>query len=81
MCRLFRVSPSLLLHPLDFIGCDDVGELDFFPGMDMLAKDKIKIVDKVISLTSQHFELTTVGEHAKSVGPNTKMLELQSAAQ
>ena len=29
------VEPSILLHPLDFLGADDVGELGFFPGMGM----------------------------------------------
>lgn len=33
MCRLFRVSPSLLLHPLDFLAADELPELAFFPGL------------------------------------------------
>ena len=35
MCKLAGVQPSILLHPLDFLGCDDVKELAFFPGMQM----------------------------------------------
>ena len=33
LCRWSGISPSLLLHPLDFLGEDEVDDLDFFPGM------------------------------------------------
>ncbi|HLH28516.1 MAG TPA: polysaccharide deacetylase family protein, partial [Acidimicrobiales bacterium] len=31
-CRAAGVTPSLLLHPLDFVGSDDIAGLEFFPG-------------------------------------------------
>ena len=34
-CRASGVSPSLLLHPLDFLGGDEVSSLSFFPGMNL----------------------------------------------
>ena len=80
MCRLTGVGPSILLHPLDFIGCDDVGELDFFPGMDMKADVKIDIVDRVIRELRKHYELTTMFGHVESAGPNLRDLDLQAAA-
>ena len=40
MCRLSGTVPSLLLHPLDFLGSDDEPELGFFPGMDITAAGK-----------------------------------------
>ncbi len=33
MCRLRGVEPSVLLHPLDFLGANDIDSLAFFPGM------------------------------------------------
>lgn len=75
MCRLMNVSPSLLLHPLDFIGCDDVGELAFFPGMDMPADQKIAIVAESLDLMSRHFELLTVGGHVDSLNGELRTLE------
>jgi len=80
MCRMSRVSPSLLLHPLDFIGCDDVGNLAFFPGMDMLAEEKMNIVADVIDILSKHYELVTVGEHIDSAGPPFRKIKLGTSA-
>jgi hypothetical protein len=34
-CRALRVQPSLLLHPLDFLGGAEVPELSFFPSMNL----------------------------------------------
>lgn len=80
MCRLTRVSPSILLHPLDFIGCDDVGELEFFPGMDMVAREKIEIVSNVLDYLGRYYRLVTVGEHADSIEAPVRVLELKSEA-
>lgn len=80
MCRLTRVSPSILLHPLDFIGADDVGNLDFFPGMDMAAEVKIQIVDDVIRELKKHYELTTMQGHVDASGSNLRDLDLQVSA-
>ena len=43
-CRVARVAPSILLHPLDFLGGDDVRSLSFFPGMAMSGKEKRELV-------------------------------------
>ena len=80
MCRMSGVTPSILLHPLDFIGCDDVGELAFFPGMDMRAEEKIAIVDLVIEEMRKHHELVTMAEHVKASGSNLRTLELETTA-
>ncbi len=79
MCRLAGTSPSLLLHPLDFIGCDDVGDLAFFPGMDMLAEDKLSIVTDVLDILERQYELVTVREHIESANPPFRRLELSVA--
>lgn len=80
MCRLTGVAPSILLHPLDFIGCDDVGDLAFFPGMDMVAAVKMEIVDKVIAEMRKHYELVTIEKHVESSDSDLRTLELQAIA-
>jgi peptidoglycan-N-acetylglucosamine deacetylase len=66
-CRAARVAPSILLHPLDLLGGDDVGSLSFFPGMAMSGKEKRELVSGFLALLSERFEVCTVGEHAASV--------------
>lgn len=77
LCRIAGVSPSILLHPLDFIGCDDVGELSFFPGMDMEAGPKMEIVSEVISIMEKHYELVTVEEHVDRSPRPMRELQLE----
>lgn len=80
MCRVTGVAPSILLHPLDFIGCDDVGELAFFPGMDMRAEVKIDIVRQVIDEMKKSYTLGTMLQHVESTGPNLRELDLQTTS-
>ena len=67
MCRAARVAPSILLHPLDLLGGDDVGSLSFFPGMAMSGKEKRELVGGFLGLFAERYEICTVGEHAASV--------------
>ena len=78
MCRIAGVGPSILLHPLDFIGCDDVGELSFFPGMDMPAAEKIEIVAGVLRELARHYRMTTGADHIEAASPGVKEMELQA---
>ena len=44
-CAALRgVQPSILLHPLDFLGADDVDSLQFFPGMSLTGARKRETV-------------------------------------
>jgi hypothetical protein len=65
LCRLFRVEPSLLLHPLDFLGCDDEPDLGFFPVMNKPAAWKVDFVGQVIDLFRERFEVLPMREHAR----------------
>ena len=65
LCRLLGVQPSLLLHPLDFMGSDDLGELSFFPGMGMSSEEKLRIVSGFLGEIESRFEVTTVQRHAE----------------
>jgi hypothetical protein len=80
MCRVAGVSPSILLHPLDFIGCDDVGELAFFPGMDMESARKIDIVTECLDMLEKHFTPVTMGEHVELACPPSRSMVLGSTA-
>jgi hypothetical protein len=67
LCRLTGVQLSLLLHPLDFLGCDDVQELSFFPAMKLSSTKKLRVVSKVLHLFSSHFDVVTMQQHALAV--------------
>ena len=66
-CWLNRVQPSLLLHPLDFMGCDDLEELAFFPGMSLESKPKVAIARETLGWMARSFECLTMKEHASRV--------------
>ncbi|MBU1174404.1 MAG: polysaccharide deacetylase family protein [Alphaproteobacteria bacterium] len=63
MCRLAGVQPSLLLHPLDFLGGDDIGCLSGFPGMRMNANAKLALMEKVLDIYARSFEVVPLREH------------------
>jgi peptidoglycan-N-acetylglucosamine deacetylase len=65
LCRVTGTSPSILLHPLDFLGSDDVRELSFFPAMNLPAERKLRLVSEVVRLLTKHFEVVTMQEHAR----------------
>ncbi len=67
LCRLTQTQPSLLLHPLDFIGKDDTNALAFFPGMQMASGVKMELVGDVIRSFTTRFNVLTVREHARQV--------------
>ena len=66
LCRLTRTSPSLLLHPLDFLGGDEIRELSFFPAMDLSGERKIELVSQILSIYSDSFTIVPVKDHAQA---------------
>jgi hypothetical protein len=67
VCKMTGVEPSLLLHPLDFLGGDDVDSLSFFPGMAMRGHEKTEMTAEFLDLYADHFEVATLGGHAAAV--------------
>ena len=67
MCRVFQVEPSILLHPLDFLGADDVPELAFFPAMNVPSKVKLELAEEVLSQYARWFRVVPMGEHVEDV--------------
>lgn len=66
LCRLRGVQPSLLLHPLDFLGKDKVPELSFFPGMDLDTAEKLAFFDTLVGFIKKSFQPVTMERHARA---------------
>jgi hypothetical protein len=64
LCRWTATPPSLLLHPLDFLGCDDTSELSFFPAMSLRSAAKLTLVGDVLDRLTNHFTPVPLREHA-----------------
>jgi hypothetical protein len=64
-CRLTGTQPSILLHPLDFMGGEDCPSLAFFPGMDVARERKLAIVSDLFDILAARHELVAMGEHAR----------------
>ncbi len=64
LCRARNVEPSLLLHPLDFLGPKDVDSLAFFPGMAMPARLKVEVVTAALQQFAAWYEVGTMSQHA-----------------
>lgn len=67
LCRIFGVQPSILLHPLDFLGAEDDSDLAFFPAMNLSAQKKIGMMSSCIGMLMKHFDVVTMQEHADSI--------------
>jgi hypothetical protein len=63
-CRVAGVEPSILLHPLDLLGADDVDALGFFPGMGMTGAAKREVLRGCLSRLSDAFRVAPMREHA-----------------
>lgn len=64
LCRTSRTEPSLLLHPLDFMGAEDDADLAFFPAMNMPVAAKLTLMDELFDLLLGSFTPCTLGEFA-----------------
>lgn len=67
LCRLRGVEPSILLHPLDFLGADDLDALSFFPGMGMPGVDKRAIVAACVDELRRQFQVVPMVDHAAAI--------------
>lgn len=77
MCRLTRTEPSLLLHPLDFMGGEDDRDLDFFPAMTMPLDKKLQLMDEFVELLLRYFTPVTMGEHIKLINESSSLKRYQ----
>ncbi len=66
-CRARGVEPSILLHPLDFLGGNEVPSLRFFPAMDRPATEKVEQLREHLSDLVRFFEVLPLGRYADIV--------------
>jgi peptidoglycan/xylan/chitin deacetylase (PgdA/CDA1 family) len=67
MCRVTGTEPSLLLHPLDFLGAEDDRDLAFFPGMRLARDAKLTLLSDTIADLQRSYEVVTMCAHARKV--------------
>ncbi|MEZ6143325.1 MAG: polysaccharide deacetylase family protein [Zavarzinella sp.] len=67
MCYHAGVELSLLLHPLDFLGGDDVQALDFFPAMKLRGATKMAIVARLFDRLEKFYQVIPMGDHAHAI--------------
>jgi len=65
LCRLTGTHPSILVHPLDLIGKDDVSTLGFFPGMDLEARFKLDMVHDLLLCLKNDYDILPLGAYAQ----------------
>ena len=80
MCRLGGVEPSLLLHPLDFLGAEDDADLAFFPAMDLGAKRKCEFLRTVLSIYRDKYNVVTMHEHASRIMQQPRIPQLAATS-
>ncbi len=66
-CEWTKTMPSLLLHPLDFLGAGDAPGLEFFPGMAMPGEKKRAFVDAVLREYARRFDVVAMDDAAAHV--------------
>lgn len=66
-CRVRGAGPSVLLHPLDLLGGDEVSDLQFFPGMDLAGALKRERTRRYVDILANEFEVTTMADHVAAL--------------
>ena len=78
LCRFTGTQPSLLLHPLDFLGGEEVPELSFFPAMGLPVDRKMELVREVIRLFSSRYTVGTLQQHASEISRTAHLPSMES---
>jgi hypothetical protein len=73
-CRLTGTQPSILLHPLDFLGKEDDPDLGFFPAMDQPREKKLALASDLFAILTKSFDVVPMGEHARRLGERNARL-------
>lgn len=66
-CRVAKVEPSILMHPLDLIGADVAPELRFFPGMDVGSDVKRRLFLRALGMLRDGFDVVPMSVHADRI--------------
>jgi hypothetical protein len=62
MCKLTKIYPNYLIHPLDLIGGDHIPALSFFPGMNFRSEYKLKIFKYAIRQLEKNYNLVPMSK-------------------
>ena len=73
LCRWTGTELSLLLHPLDFLGADDVKQLDFFPAMSMPGAKKMALVGEFFDMLANQCTIVPMGRHAEVIAQRRRL--------
>lgn len=73
LCKVSGVAPSILLHPLDFLGGGDVDALEFFPGMQTPIAEKLERVGTYLDAFDRFFDVRPMGEHVADLKTRTDL--------
>lgn len=68
LCRVFGTSPSILLHPLDFLAADEVPELKTFPGIGASTSKKLDVLNMLMDELQDSFQLMPIREFIVQYG-------------
>ncbi len=79
MCRLTGTEPSLLLHPLDFMGHEDKTGLEFFPAMSMSVDTKLELMDGFFTMLTKSFEPLAIGEYIATIDQRDKLAQFEAS--
>jgi hypothetical protein len=72
-CRMTRVEPNLLLHPLDFLDRKEIPQLSFFPAMDISSERKRAIFRRVIEIFRNRYEPVAMNVFSSAVKERAEM--------
>ena len=73
LCKLTGTPPSILLHPLDFLGGDDEKDLSFFPAMNLPGAKKMAIMDRILGMLNEQFQVVPMKDHAAQIAKLPKL--------
>ena len=65
--KLMGGSPSFLLHPTDFLGCEDVPEMSYFPAMDQPREIKLAQMQRFLSMLKERFQVASIDQKAEQI--------------
>tara|TARA_R110002049_G_scaffold2750_2_gene21716 strand:+ start:591540 stop:592532 length:993 start_codon:yes stop_codon:yes gene_type:complete len=69
LCQMTKTPPSILLHPPDFLGCEDDSDMAYFPGMKMCRAEKLEIVRWALQKLARSFDVRCMIDQLKQIDP------------
>jgi hypothetical protein len=73
LCAARGVEPSLLLHPLDFLGGDEEPDLSFFPAMSTSGTTKRAFIRDLLADFAYRFRVLPLGQHADLIAARNEL--------